>query len=202
MQPQWLLRKGTSIATIVIHSRGQVAALTLRTNGAQHMNFLTIMSAGVFAVLGTLHLVYTLHDFGERPRYFRPADRSLLPAMRKTTTAIGPTGRDYWSGILGFNLSHSIGVLLFALLIVVTAQYQISWLKPILALVGGAFAARADSGSRWQSLRRDFLAVLVSCPHALEFNRYRTHGSGLGSLARRRLRSRKDTSRPRSIGRL
>jgi len=105
------------------------------------MNFLTIMSAAVFAVLGSLHLVYTLRDFGERPRYFRPADRSLLPAMRKTTTAIGPNGRDYWSGVLGFNLSHSIGVLLFALFIVVTAQYQISWLKPILALVGAAFAA-------------------------------------------------------------
>jgi len=61
--------------------------------------------------------------------------------MRKTTTAIGPNGRDYWSGVFGFNLSHSIGVLLFALFIVVTAQYQISWLKPILALVGAAFAA-------------------------------------------------------------
>jgi hypothetical protein len=136
-----LLRRRTPVATIVKRGRGQVAALTLRTNGAHHMNFLTIMSAGVFAILGTLHLAYTLHDFGERPRYFRPTDRSLLQAMRKTNLAIAPTGRDYWSGILGFNLSHSIGVLLFALLIVVTAQYQISWLKPILALVGGAFAA-------------------------------------------------------------
>src|SRR5262245_37640703 len=153
---------------------GRLPHLRLRTNGAQHMNFLTIMSAGVFAVLGSLHLVYTLHDFGGRPRYFRPADRSLLPAMRKTTTAIGPTGRDYWSGILGFNLSHSIGVLLFALLIVVTTQYQISWLKPILALVGAAFAA-------------NFLAVLVSRPHARESNRYRTHGCGLGSVARRKM---------------
>lgn len=107
------------------------------------MNFLTMMSAGVFAILGALHLVYTLHDFGERPRYFRPADRSLLPAMRKTYTAIAPTGRDYWSGILGFNLSHSVGVLLFALLIVVTAQYQITWLTPILIVVGAVFAAIA-----------------------------------------------------------
>ena len=107
------------------------------------MNFLTIMSAGIFAVLGALHLVYTLHDFGERPRYFRPADRALLAAMRKTHTAIAPAGRDYWSGILGFNLSHSVGLLLFALLIVVAAQYQIAWLKPILTAVGAAFAAIA-----------------------------------------------------------
>ena len=105
------------------------------------MNFLAMISAGVFAILGALHLVYTLHDFGERPRYFRPAERALLPAMRNTHTAIAPTGRDYWSGILGFNLSHSIGVLLFALLIVVTAQYQITWLKPVLVVVGLVFAA-------------------------------------------------------------
>ena len=107
------------------------------------MNFLAVMSGGIYAILGVLHLIYTLHDFGGRPRYFRPLDRSLLPAMRNTNTAIAPTGRDYWSGILGFNLSHSIGVLLFALLILVTAQYQISWLKPILVLVGLAFTVIA-----------------------------------------------------------
>lgn len=107
------------------------------------MNVLTAMSAGVFAILATLHLIYTIHDFGERPRYFRPADRSLLPALRSTRPAIAPGGRDYWSATLGFHLSHSIGVLLFALLIVVAGQYQIAWLKPILIGVGAAFAAIA-----------------------------------------------------------
>jgi hypothetical protein len=105
------------------------------------MYFPAMLSAGVFAALGALHLVYTLHDFGERPRYFRPVDRALLSAMQQTHTAIAPNGRDYWSGILGFNLSHSVGVLLFALLIVVAAQYQITWLKPILIIVGAIFAA-------------------------------------------------------------
>ena len=60
----------------------------------------------------------------------------LMPAMRQTTTAIAPGGRDYWSGILGFNLSHSIGVLLFALLIVLATQYGIVWLKPVLIALG------------------------------------------------------------------
>src|SRR6516225_2857586 len=68
------------------------------------MNFAAAMSGGIYAILGVLHLIYTLHDFGGRPRYFRPLDRSLLPAMRNTNTAIAPTGRDYWSGVLGFNL--------------------------------------------------------------------------------------------------
>ena len=103
------------------------------------MNVLAILSAAVFAILGVLHLVYTLHDFGERPRYFRLRDSSLLPAMRQTTMAITPGGRDYWSGILGFNLSHSFGILL----IVLAAQYQVAWLKPLLVAVGFAFAGIA-----------------------------------------------------------
>jgi hypothetical protein len=107
------------------------------------MNLLAIGSAAVFAVLGVLHLVYTLHDFGEKPRYFRPRDTSLLTAMRQTTAAIAPGGRDYWSAILGFNLSHSIAVLLFALLIVLAADYQIGWLKPVLVALGLTFAGIA-----------------------------------------------------------
>jgi hypothetical protein len=104
------------------------------------MIILAFVSAAIFAVLGALHLAYTLHDFGGKPRYFRPRDAALLPAMRQTKTAIAPGGRDYWSGILGFNLSHSIGVLLFALTIVLATQYRIEWLKPLLVAVGLAFA--------------------------------------------------------------
>ena len=95
------------------------------------------------ALLGILHLVYTLHDFGPRPRYFRPRDARLLDEMRQTRTAIAPDGRDYWSGVLGFNLSHALGVLLFALLIYLATYYQIDWLKPGLATIGIAYAAIA-----------------------------------------------------------
>jgi hypothetical protein len=64
----------------------------------------------------------------------------LLVAMRETKAAIAPAGRDYWSALLGFNLSHGIGILLFALLIVIAALYHIQWLKPLLVLLGAAFA--------------------------------------------------------------
>jgi hypothetical protein len=43
--------------------------------------------------------------------------------------------------------------------------------------------AKADFGIRWWSFHRDCLAVLVQYPHARLFNRYRTHDSGLGSIA-------------------
>jgi hypothetical protein len=104
---------------------------------------LAMMAAGLFAVLGALHLAYTVHDFTRRPRYFRPLDISLLAAMRQTRAAIAPTGRDYWSGIMGFHFSHSIGVLLLALLIVIATLYRIAWLKPLLVIVGALFGVIA-----------------------------------------------------------
>lgn len=39
-------------------------------------------AATLFALLGTVHLVYTLRDFGPRPRTFIPQDKTLLDAMR------------------------------------------------------------------------------------------------------------------------
>jgi hypothetical protein len=105
------------------------------------MTILALAAAAVMALLGALHFAYTLNDFGKQPRYFRPLDANLLNAMRQTRTALAPRGSDYWSGVLGFNLSHSVGVLLFALLITIATLYEINWLKPMLVIVGAGYAA-------------------------------------------------------------
>lgn len=107
------------------------------------MPWIAEAAALIFAGLGGLHLLYTLHDFVRPPRYFRPRDASLLDAMRRTKTSIAPQGRDYWSALLGFHLSHSIGVLLFALLIVIADLYPIGWLQPLLLVICAAYAAIA-----------------------------------------------------------
>lgn len=100
-------------------------------------------AALIYAILGGLHGLYTLRDICGGPRYFRPVDGAVLEGMRATKTAIAPRGRDYWSGILGFHLSHSLGVLMFALLIVVSVRYQIGWLMPVLAGIGALFTVIA-----------------------------------------------------------
>ena len=105
------------------------------------LNALPLVAAAILGVLGVLHLVYTARDFGARPRYFKPLKAELLNDMRQTKTALAPKGRDYWSGILGFHLSHSVGVLLFALLICVSTLYGIDWLKPVLIGVGAIYAS-------------------------------------------------------------
>jgi hypothetical protein len=104
------------------------------------MTMFAHVAAALFAILGMMHLVYTLIDFGPRPRSFVPQDRMLLEAMRRTRTALAPDGRDYWSGILGFHLSHSIGLLLLAVLITVATGYQIGWLKVGLIVVAAIYA--------------------------------------------------------------
>jgi fermentation-respiration switch protein FrsA (DUF1100 family) len=104
------------------------------------MTILPLIAAAIFGVLGLMHFAYTLRDLSGRPRYFRPTEPSVLAAMQASRTAIAPDAPDYWRGVLGFHLSHSIGVLLLALLIVVATLYLITWLKPILVIVGAAYA--------------------------------------------------------------
>lgn len=100
------------------------------------MSLPAIAAALIFATLGVLHAGYTLYDIVRQPRYFRPKDRALIEAMQATKMALAPQGRDFWSALLGFHLSHSLGILLFALLILIAEIYAITWLMPVLAAVG------------------------------------------------------------------
>jgi hypothetical protein len=94
--------------------------------------YLPFAAAAIIAVLGTLHLVYTLHDMFVRPRYFAPRDKTLLDAMRATQLSLAPTGRDYWTALLGFHLMHSLALFLFALLIVLSVTTPLPALRPFL----------------------------------------------------------------------
>jgi hypothetical protein len=100
------------------------------------MTYLPLGAAAIMAVLATLHLIYTLRDMFSRPRYFVPRDRALLDAMRNTNLALAPNGRDFWTAMLGFHLTHSIGLLLYALLIVLTVTTPLLALRPLLIGIG------------------------------------------------------------------
>ena len=119
------------------------------------MQILAFAAAGILATLATLHLIYTIHDFAFTPRYFTPRDAALLAPMKATRNALTPAGRDYWSALLGFHLSHSIGVLLFALLIVLAGNFEIGWLKAMLVCVGIVYT--------WIAWRCWFHIPLIGC---------------------------------------
>ena len=101
---------------------------------------LSYAGAAVLAVLGLLHLIYTTSDLIRGPRYFRPRDRDLLPRLQQTQTAIAPRGHDFWTTLLGFHISHSIGVLMLSLMIVVATAHGISWLGIVTTIVSAAYA--------------------------------------------------------------
>jgi hypothetical protein len=98
--------------------------------------FLPLAAAAIIGVLGMLHLIYTVRDIVSRPRYFVPRDPVLLEAMRGTQIALAPNGHDYWSVLLGIHLTHSIGLLLFALLIALTVITPLPALKPLMIGLG------------------------------------------------------------------
>ena len=102
-----------------------------------------ILAAAIYGLLGVAHGIYTLHDILRRPRYFRPRDHQLVAALQGTTVALAPGGRDFWTATLGFHLSHTIGVLLFALLVIVAGLADLDWLLPLLTVVSAVYAAIA-----------------------------------------------------------
>jgi hypothetical protein len=100
------------------------------------MSYLPLAAAAILSMLGVLHLIYTVRDIVSRPRYFVPRDPAVLDAMRGTKAALAPNGHDFWSVLLGIHLTHSIGLLLFALLIVLTVVTPLPALKPLMIGVG------------------------------------------------------------------
>jgi hypothetical protein len=72
---------------------------------------LFIASVFIFLCLGILHGVLTLRDLQD-PRTFTPPDPQLRQAMARSSIAIHPQ-TNLWRAWLGFNLSHSLGLVIF-----------------------------------------------------------------------------------------
>jgi hypothetical protein len=80
----------------------------ISTNIAQ---ILFVGSVFIFLCLGVLHGVLTLRDL-QNPRTFTPPDPQLRQAMEGSRMAIHPQ-TNLWRAWLGFNLSHSLGLVIF-----------------------------------------------------------------------------------------
>lgn len=71
------------------------------------------IGGAIFAVMGGLHGIATLVDVF-RPTFFTPVDDRIREAM--IGQPIGLSSRaDLWAAWLGFNLSHSLGLVFFGL---------------------------------------------------------------------------------------
>ena len=91
-----------------------------------------------FGVLGGLHAIYTVLDL-RNPRRLVPVDPSVAQAMANSALRLPRGGTDMWRAWIGFNLSHSLGLLLFAAL-AAWAGFRVNTLPvgimPVLTLIG------------------------------------------------------------------
>jgi hypothetical protein len=74
--------------------------------------FLLDAGGGIFVLLGLLHALYTYLDIG-RPRRLVPQDPSVARAMSGSNLRLSGSGTTMWRAWVGFNFSHSLGVVLF-----------------------------------------------------------------------------------------
>lgn len=74
---------------------------------------LLVVGGSVFGVVGLLHAWYTFRDI-QRPRRLVPEDPAVAEAMRVTGLRLARGGTTMWRAWVGFNFSHSLGLMLFA----------------------------------------------------------------------------------------
>ncbi len=75
------------------------------------VRLLLIVAASIFLLLGAAHGMLTLRDLSN-PSSFTPRDPELRAAMQKSAIAFHPKV-NLWQAWLGFNLTHSLGIILF-----------------------------------------------------------------------------------------
>jgi hypothetical protein len=78
----------------------------------QIVMFLLELGGGILVLMGSLHALYTFLDIG-RPRRLVPQDPATALAMTKTPLRLSRGGTTMWRAWVGFNFSHSVGVVLF-----------------------------------------------------------------------------------------
>jgi hypothetical protein len=103
------------------------------------ISVLLILGGAVFGVLGALHAIYTLLDLRD-PRRLVPVDPLVAQAMANTSLRLSQGATDMWRAWIGFNFSHSLGVLLVGVLAMSTGaqarRLPVGVIMPALTLIG------------------------------------------------------------------
>ncbi|GAB6262616.1 hypothetical protein L4174_009615 [Photobacterium sp. CCB-ST2H9] len=100
---------------------------------------LLVVGLSILGLLGTIHLFYTF--FTEK---FTPFDASVTEAMKATSPRLTKE-TTVWRAWVGFNASHSLGVMFFAAVYISLATYHFEvvksslWLSVLPVIVGFAY---------------------------------------------------------------
>jgi hypothetical protein len=103
---------------MVIGSSISISSLAL---GPMRITRLLVgLGGGIFLLMGFLHAFYTFLDIG-RPRRLVPQDPAVAAAMAASQLRLSRGGTTMWKAWVGFNFSHSVGVILFGAACVCTS---------------------------------------------------------------------------------
>jgi len=72
---------------------------------------LIVIAASIFLLMGAGHGALTLRDL-KHPKAFTPRDPALRQAMQQSSISLHPS-INLWRAWQGFNLTHSLGLVLF-----------------------------------------------------------------------------------------
>jgi len=72
-----------------------------------------IAGGSIFGILSLLHGLYTYWDIAH-PRRLVPDDPAVIDAMSTSGLRLARGGTTMWRAWVGFNFSHSLGVLVFS----------------------------------------------------------------------------------------
>jgi len=89
-------------------------------------SLLLYTGGGIFVVLGLLHAIYTFADI-RRPRRLVPDDPAVSAAMHRSHLRLARGRTTMWQAWVGFNFSHSLGVVLFGALSVAAGRSSRGW---------------------------------------------------------------------------
>ncbi len=98
---------------------------------------LLILGCSIFIILGVGHAALMLFT-----TKFEPKDTALLAQLKTSKTGMPHSG-NMWSGIKGFHLSHSLGMVIFGGFYVILVLEKSSYLQSSVALHIGLFVVPA-----------------------------------------------------------
>ena len=110
------------------------------------IGLLLILGGAVFGVLGGSHAIYTLLDL-RNPQWLVPADPSVARAMANSALRLSGGRTDMWRAWIGFNFSHSLGVLLLGAIGIWTGfrikMLPVGSIAAVLTLIGCIYVVLA-----------------------------------------------------------
>lgn len=115
-------------------------------------------SAAILLTLGSIHLAYTV--WGDS---FAPRDPALLASMSRISPVL-TSETTMWRCWVGFNITHSMGLILFSLIYgyLALARDQILFRSPFLLIVGLVMLAGLTVVCRLYFFRAPLVGVGVS----------------------------------------